>query len=290
MWAATHFVGMAGVGLDAAEYGASDPATAKLRGIFGYDRETKKEEIKDGPANTILLIQVPLDPKSPWIAGGGSTVRGVSEDRDCVQPFVCNEYQGKRGTFAIMADGKVRFIPASINPDTFRALCTIAGGERIRDLDSIAPEVPAEEAIAPATAPKTEGAASRAPVLGAGQPQPNPGAAVQNARNNALKSNQLKMIGLAYHSYADTNRKPPSKIEDLAPFYENDAAITASVKDGSFVVYWNAEFRKMTQGTSNTILAYEKDAKDKGGLVLMADGSVKTMSAKDFGAAPKAGK
>jgi DNA-directed RNA polymerase subunit M/transcription elongation factor TFIIS len=144
-WAATHFVGMAGVGLDAAEYRADDPATAKLRGVFGYDRETKKEDIKDGLSQTIVLIQVPPEPKSPWLAGGGSTVRGVSEDLDCVKPFVSTEYQGKRGTFAIMADGKVRFIPENINPKTFQALCTIAGGDKIRDLDKVAPEVPPPE-------------------------------------------------------------------------------------------------------------------------------------------------
>ncbi|HEY7426925.1 MAG TPA: DUF1559 domain-containing protein [Gemmataceae bacterium] len=140
--AATHFVGVAGVGLDAAEYRADDAAKSKLRGIFGYDRETKPAEIKDGLAQTILLIQVPPTPHAPWIAGGGSTVRGVSTDSDCVQPFVCAEHEGKRGTFAIMADGKVRFIPATIDPKTFQALCTIAGGEKIKDLDAVAPEVP----------------------------------------------------------------------------------------------------------------------------------------------------
>ncbi len=145
LWATTHFVGMAGVGLDAAEYRADDPATAKLRGVFGYDRETKKADIKDGLEQTIVLIQVPPEPKAPWIAGGGSTVRGVSEDADCVKPFVCTEYQGKRGTFAIMADGKVRFIPATINPKTFQAMCTIAGGDKIRDLEKVAPEVPLPE-------------------------------------------------------------------------------------------------------------------------------------------------
>ncbi|MHB1425110.1 MAG: TIGR03067 domain-containing protein [Gemmataceae bacterium] len=144
-WAATNFVGIAGVGLDAAEYRGDDPAKAKLLGVFGYDRETQKTDIKDGLDQTIVLIQVPSSPKSPWIAGGGSTVRGVSEDLDCVKPFVCTEYHGKRGTFAIMANGKVRFIPATIDPKTFQALCTIAGGDKIKKLDDIAPEVPAPE-------------------------------------------------------------------------------------------------------------------------------------------------
>jgi hypothetical protein len=145
--AATHFVGIAGVGLDAPEYRADDAAKAKLRGIFGYDRETKPDEIKDGLEQTILLIQVPSQPKSPWIAGGGSTVRGVSTDSDCVQPFVCAEHEGKRGTFAIMADGKVRFIPATIDPKTFQAMCTIAGGDKIKDIDAVAPEVSSDEEL-----------------------------------------------------------------------------------------------------------------------------------------------
>ena len=285
--AATHFVGIAGIGLDAAEYRSDDPATAKLRGIFGYDRETKPEEIKDGLAETILLLQVPADHKSPWMAGGGSTVRGVSEDLDCVQSFVCTEYQGKRGTFAIMADGKVRFISAAIDPKTFQAMCTIAGGEKIKDLSAVAPEVPPPEEL---QQPELKAEAPPPPANPAPQPAapaaPAPAPAA-DGKTAALLTNQLKMIGLAYHSYSD-NGRPPAKAEDLAPLYENDKKITAALKDGTIVVFWNSSFKNMPAGTSNTVLGYEKDAKDKGGLVLMADGSVRTMTAKEFNAATKA--
>ena len=136
--AASHFVGIAGVGLDAATYRADDPATAKKRGVFGYDRETRLSDVTDGPANTIAVIQVPPTYKTCWLAGGGSTIRGVPET-DSVEPFVCTTYKGRRGTFAIMADGKVRFIAADMKPEIFRALCTIAGGEPIEDIDAIAP-------------------------------------------------------------------------------------------------------------------------------------------------------
>jgi hypothetical protein len=155
--AATHFVGIAGIGRDAAEYQAGDPATAKKLGIFGYWRITRKEDVKDGLDKTIVLLQVPGDHKAPWLAGGGSTVRGVSEDADCVQEFVClvypgkadgtkSKFDGKRGTLAIMGDGRVRFIPEDIDPNVFRALCTIAGGETIEKLDDIAPVIEAEAA------------------------------------------------------------------------------------------------------------------------------------------------
>jgi hypothetical protein len=153
--AATHFVGVAGIGLDAAEYLPGDPATAKLVGVFGYDRETQLADIKDGPKNTIAVLQVPADFKRPWLAGGGSTVQGVPEVGNgvgnSVRPFVCTRYkdrdgQEKDGTFAIMADGKVRFIPADIPDKDFKALCTINGGEPV-DVETVAPEVPAPKGL-----------------------------------------------------------------------------------------------------------------------------------------------
>src|SRR5207302_937591 len=54
--AATHFVGISGVGFDAAEYRADDPATAKKLGIFGYGRVTRPDDVKGGLEQTILLI------------------------------------------------------------------------------------------------------------------------------------------------------------------------------------------------------------------------------------------
>ena len=53
--AATHFVGMAGVGLDAAEYAPDDSTQAKKLGVFGYNRTTKLSDITDGPASTIAV-------------------------------------------------------------------------------------------------------------------------------------------------------------------------------------------------------------------------------------------
>ena len=50
-----------------------------------------------------------------------------------------SKWVGQRGTLAIMADGKVRFIPATLPAATFRALCTIAGGEQIDKLDTLCP-------------------------------------------------------------------------------------------------------------------------------------------------------
>jgi hypothetical protein len=138
--AATHYVGIAGIGEDAAEYSPGNPALAAKLGAFGYDRVTRVADILDGLSNTILVAQVPPLYKGPWIAGGGSTVRGVPE-KNSIQPFVSTTNNGKRGTIVIMADGSVRFLSDQISDEVFKAMCTIRGGEPRLNLDRIAPKL-----------------------------------------------------------------------------------------------------------------------------------------------------
>src|SRR5262249_29140265 len=224
--AGIHFVGMGGLGLDAAEYSASDPAVAKKLGVFGYDRETRVADITDGLDQTIVLIQVPPSFKTCWLSAGGSTIRGVPED-DPVAPFVCITYKGKRGTFAIMGDGKVRFIAADMKPETFKALCTIAGGEKIDNLGEIAPSVPdpgttlkptlpGDLPQPPVDGPKPPVDGPRPPVGGGIVPPPVGGGGGNVPQQK--KINDLRQIGLAYHNCCDATQRAPTKVDDLAPF------------------------------------------------------------------------
>ncbi|MFL5329717.1 MAG: DUF1559 domain-containing protein [Gemmataceae bacterium] len=148
--AATHYVGMAGIGPDAADYNPDDPAVAKKLGAFNYNRPTALKDVTDGLSNTIYMIQVPPAMDSdgrpvaygyqrPWVAGGGATVMGAPESRS-VRPFVYN-HGGKRGTYVIMLDGSVRFISDAISDDVFKAMCTIKGGDTIPNLEGDAPKV-----------------------------------------------------------------------------------------------------------------------------------------------------
>jgi len=61
----------------------------------------------------------------------------------------------KKGTYAIMGDGAVRWIPAGIDPKVFLAMATRAGGEKLPNLDEVAPRVdrPAKTAELKAVAP-----------------------------------------------------------------------------------------------------------------------------------------
>jgi hypothetical protein len=159
----THYVGIAGIGEDAAEYSASDRKQAVRMGVFGYERTTRVNDITDGLGNTIVVAEVPPIYQAPWIAGGGSTVRGVPE-KDSIKPFVSTTFHGKRGTAVIMADGSVRFLSESISDEVFQALCTIHGGEPKVNLDKVAPMLkPPEADEEPGTVPRKEADAAERP-------------------------------------------------------------------------------------------------------------------------------
>jgi len=90
-----------------------------------------------GQSSTVLMMQVPYDGPAgvtPWIAGGGATLRGVPE-KDSIEPFVLGRdrdgkpmlHNGKRGAFALMTDGSVRFIDQGVSDEVFKAMCTVKG-------------------------------------------------------------------------------------------------------------------------------------------------------------------
>lgn len=129
----THFIGLGGIGMNS-PYFLDTPETAKRLGLFGFDRVVKWEDITDKPEETIFAIQVPSHIQRPWMRGGGATVQGVPETSSFAA-FVTIYPDGKSGTYAIMADGSIRFIKATIPDATFQAMVTYKGGETITNLD-----------------------------------------------------------------------------------------------------------------------------------------------------------
>lgn len=125
--AITNYIGVAGVGADA----AARPADAPGNGIFGYDRTVKKEDVKDGLENTLLLIETSRD-VGPWIRGGPSTVRGVDVD-DAPLAGTDRPFGGThpKGFNVLLADASVRFTSNDISPAILAALATVAGREEI---------------------------------------------------------------------------------------------------------------------------------------------------------------
>lgn len=127
----TNYVGISGVGPDAAERQIGYPGV----GFFGCDRKLRMEDIKDGSANTIAVMETNWD-IGPWTAGGLSTVRPFDPARipylGAGRPFD----SGHRGvTQAAFADGSVHGLTNSVQPEMLEALATIAGGEKTVPLD-----------------------------------------------------------------------------------------------------------------------------------------------------------
>ncbi|WP_422929303.1 DUF1559 domain-containing protein [Singulisphaera sp. PoT] len=121
----TSYIGVAGLGRDAAALPSGHPRA----GVFGDDRSTRLDEIKDGASTTMMLVET-TTAVGPWNAGGPASVRGLDPAR---KPYIGpgrqfgGAHHGKANV--MFADGSVRFISATINTAVFRAMTTIAGGE-----------------------------------------------------------------------------------------------------------------------------------------------------------------
>jgi hypothetical protein len=134
----THYVGMAGVGNDAATLEANNPRA----GVFGYDRSTSIEHgIPDGLSNTLLLIETAREP-GHWAFGGPATVRGVEPSTSPYvgpgRPFGGFHDSGwvwrgdrRHTAMAALADGSTRSLSDSISPEVLEALATVGGTEQI---------------------------------------------------------------------------------------------------------------------------------------------------------------
>lgn len=205
-FAATHYVGIAGVGMDAASFKRNDPATINQRGVFSYDESATLDEVRSGRglANTILLIQTPHDGLtgvSPWIAGGGATLRGVPE-KNSILPFVLTtdkngkviHNKNKRGTYALMTDGSVRFIDQNVSDNIFKAMATVNGPAPIEfnlNQDPNTPLIPLPDKNPPKKEPPTDNKAPAKSDAPKAEPEKKTSRADDATPNDAIAGNSV---------------------------------------------------------------------------------------------------
>jgi DNA-directed RNA polymerase subunit RPC12/RpoP len=119
---ASHFVGVTGVGADAARL---DNRHARA-GIFAEDRRTRIDDIRDGASNTLLVLGV-RDHLGSWAAGGQPTMRGLARE-----PYVNGPDGFGTGSpesmQVLMADGRVMSVSDKIDPRIFRRMAAKADG------------------------------------------------------------------------------------------------------------------------------------------------------------------
>jgi hypothetical protein len=126
----THFVGMAGLEDRRDVIAAALPRTDPRAGMFGYDQIARPAEITDGTSQTIMLIGAG-EVVAPWVQGGGATVRGARTPYFGGPGSFGSRGLQKPGTLVLFADGSARTISADIDPEVFKAMCTIHGAEQI---------------------------------------------------------------------------------------------------------------------------------------------------------------
>jgi Protein of unknown function (DUF1559) len=117
----TNYLGIAGLGTDAAMLPLDDPNA----GFFGYERKLRFEDMKRGPSNTLAVVETAWG-SGAWTAVPDS-VRGLDPE---VSPYIeiPGQFGGNHpgGAMALCADGSVRFLESSFDPQEFERMAKIA--------------------------------------------------------------------------------------------------------------------------------------------------------------------
>lgn len=92
-----------------------------------------------------------------------------------------------------------------------------------------------------------------------------------------VKEDEAQAFAVAYVTRKDGF---PKKIEDLESAQDDFKDLFGRIKDGSFVVVWDAALTP--ENSKNVIIGHERKAPDRGGLVVFGDGTVVVLTSEDF--------
>lgn len=154
----THYVGVAGVGPDAAELHEDDPRA----GLFGYARTRRLDQLPDGSSHVLATLGV-SGRLGPWAAGGEATVRGLTQRPYFEGPdgFGSGQPDAMLGS---MADGSVRFFSKNTDPEVLEQLATIGSSRSHAPLATKPkPVAPVAATVVPKVADGTTGDPAKLP-------------------------------------------------------------------------------------------------------------------------------
>jgi prepilin-type processing-associated H-X9-DG protein len=125
----THYVGIVGLGVDAATLPLDDPRV----GCFGYDRHLTFAKM--GLSKLLVAIET-TRVSGAWTAGGPPTTRGIDESDP---PYLgkADQFGGTHagGANVLFGDGSVHFLRNSIASRVFTALALVHNADPIGALD-----------------------------------------------------------------------------------------------------------------------------------------------------------
>jgi prepilin-type processing-associated H-X9-DG protein len=125
--ALTYYVGIAGVGAEAAFL----PKGSPMAGFFGYERQLRidrreGDDLPAGAARTMMCAET-AQRNGPWVAGDGSTVRPLNP-ADTPYIGLGRQFGGFHpgGANLLMVDGHVEFFAEGGNPRVFEKLSVVS--------------------------------------------------------------------------------------------------------------------------------------------------------------------
>ncbi len=104
------------------------------------------------------------------------------------------------------------------------------------------------------------------------------------------RRDELQEVGNMLRDFMGGANRGPASAGELARYESTFPFAYKPVKSGDIVIVWGAKMGGEGGGGSDGIIAFEKKVPAEGGLVLLANGTVKEMSAAEFKTAPKATK
>jgi len=119
----TYYVGISGIGSNAAELPLSDPKC----GLFGYDREVLRDDVQRGASYTMIACETSWQ-NGPWAQGGFATVRGL-DPNDLPYTGRGRPFGGLHPdtTNRLFADGSVQAFHDTGSAKEFATLATLKG-------------------------------------------------------------------------------------------------------------------------------------------------------------------
>jgi hypothetical protein len=94
-------------------------------------------------------------------------------------------------------------------------------------------------------------------------------------------STDLDQFGKMYLADAIGGR-PPKRLEDMPDLQRDLPKVYRAIESGDYVVNWGADPSRAPGGTARTVLAYVKDAPQKGGVAVFLDGGVRNATAEEI--------
>lgn len=115
---------------------------------------------------------------------------------------------------------------------------------------------------------------------------------VDSITSATSENGPLSQVGSLYRDFWEIKKKAPTGVKDFAPFAEAMPEGFNALKAGDIVVIWDVQLQDLSPDragdSADEILAYQKEAPDSGGYVLMKNRTIKQMTADEFKSAPKA--